>query len=147
MMLWISAYLFISKVTKTKVKFCFYKQCSQEATCLICKRVIFIKCYCSILALIFLYTLKKIPWKNCVRFYKGNLKCTHQSAQESFSRKPNLKFYIQHDFICQCLGLSKDQASMFKYFVIIDFFDRRLWNIFKNTFWWLHKRQQIFLFS
>ena len=22
--------------------------------------------------------------------------------------------YIQHDFICQCLGLSKDQVSMFK---------------------------------
>ena len=26
--------------------------------------------------------------------------------------------YIQHDFICQCLALSKDQASMFKSFVI-----------------------------
>ena len=25
--------------------------------------------------------------------------------------------YIQHDFICQCLGLSNDQASMFKSFV------------------------------
>ena len=26
--------------------------------------------------------------------------------------------YIQHDFICQRLGLSKDQASIFKGFVI-----------------------------
>ena len=26
--------------------------------------------------------------------------------------------YIQHDFICQRLGLSKDQTSMFKDFVI-----------------------------
>ena len=26
--------------------------------------------------------------------------------------------YIQHDFIRQCLGLSKDQASVFKSFVI-----------------------------
>ena len=26
--------------------------------------------------------------------------------------------YIQHDFICQRLGLSKDQTSMFKSFVI-----------------------------
>ena len=49
--------------------------------------------------------------------------------------------YIQHDFICQCLRLSKDQASMFKYFVI-NYFDRRLWNTFKNTFRWLHKKQQ-----
>ena len=27
--------------------------------------------------------------------------------------------YVQHDFIRQCLGLSKDQASMLKSFVII----------------------------
>ena len=27
--------------------------------------------------------------------------------------------YIQHDFICQCLGLSKDQASIFKSFLLI----------------------------
>ena len=26
--------------------------------------------------------------------------------------------YIQHDFICQRLGLSKDQANMFKSFII-----------------------------
>ena len=37
-----------------------------------------------------------------------------------FFKKTKFKVlhYVQHDFICQCLGLSKDQASMFKYFVI-----------------------------
>ena len=34
-------YLFICKVTTTKVNFRFYKQCSQAATRLICKRAIF----------------------------------------------------------------------------------------------------------
>ena len=34
-------YLFISKVTTTKVNFCLHKQYSQEATCLICEQVIF----------------------------------------------------------------------------------------------------------
>ena len=38
------------------------------------------KCNYCFLALIFLYTLEKIPWKNCVRFWKWNLKRTPQSA-------------------------------------------------------------------
>ena len=41
MMLRVFVYLFISKVTTTKVNFCFYKQGSQEATRLICEWVIF----------------------------------------------------------------------------------------------------------
>ena len=36
----IFVYLFISKVTTTKVKFRFYKQCSQGATRVICERAI-----------------------------------------------------------------------------------------------------------
>ena len=32
--------------------------------------------------------------------------------------KVKILHYIQHDFICQRLGLSKDQTSMFKGFVI-----------------------------
>ena len=38
------------------------------------------KCYYHFLALIFLYTLEKIQLKNYVRFWKWNLKRTHQSA-------------------------------------------------------------------
>ena len=38
------------------------------------------KCQYRFLALIFLYTLEKIPWKNYVRFWKWNLKRTPQSA-------------------------------------------------------------------
>ena len=52
------------------------------------------KCSYHFLALIFLYTLKKIPWENHVRFRKLNLKRTPQSAQNSFLRKSNLKFCI-----------------------------------------------------
>ena len=37
-----------------------------------------------VLALIFLYTLKKIPWKNYVKFWKWNLKRTSQSAKIRF---------------------------------------------------------------
>ena len=37
----IFVYLFISKVTTAKVNFCFYKQCSQGATHIICEQTIF----------------------------------------------------------------------------------------------------------
>ena len=76
-----------------------------------------VKCLYRFLPLIFLYALKKIPWKNYVRFWKWNLKCTPQSAQNSFSRKSNLNCYIILN-IRQRLGLSKDQTSMFKSFLI-----------------------------
>ena len=52
------------------------------------------KCQYRFLALIFLYTFKKTLWKSYVRFWKWNLKRTTQSAQNSFSRKSNLKFCI-----------------------------------------------------
>ena len=37
----IFVYLFIYEITTTKVNLCFYKQCSQAATCLICERAFF----------------------------------------------------------------------------------------------------------
>ena len=52
-----------------------------------------VKCLYGFLALLFLYTLKKIQWKSYVRFWKWNLKRTPQSTQNSFSRKSNLKFH------------------------------------------------------
>ena len=53
-----------------------------------------VKCLYRFLAPIFLYTLKKVPWKIHVRFWKWNLKRTPQSAQNLFSRKSNSKFCI-----------------------------------------------------
>ena len=90
----IFVYLFICEFTMTKVNFRFYKQCSQAATQLFCERAIFAQNANRFLALIFHYKMKKIPWKNYLRFWKWNLKCTHQSAQNSFLRKSNLKFCI-----------------------------------------------------
>ena len=45
-------------------------------------------------ALIFLQTLKKVPWRNYVRFWKWILKCKPQSTEYSFPRKSKLKFCI-----------------------------------------------------
>ena len=42
---------------------------------------------------------------------------TSQSAQNSFSKNRILD-YIQHNFICQRPGLSKDQISMFKIHIL-----------------------------
>ena len=76
------------------------------------------KCWYRFFALIFFYISKKIPWRNYVRFWKWNLKRTSQSAYNSFLRKLNSKFCIQHDFIRHHPGLNKDQISMFRSFVI-----------------------------
>ena len=57
-------YLFICEVMTANVNFHFYKQCSQAATLLICERAIFVQNASLFLALIFLYTLKKLSWKN-----------------------------------------------------------------------------------
>ena len=79
-----------------------------------------IKCQYRFLALILIYTSwyirrKKIPWKNYVRFWKWNLK--HTIGQKFVLEKIKFKvfYYIQHDFIRQCLGLNKDQAGLFKW--------------------------------
>ena len=42
--------------------------------------------------------------------------------------------YIQHNFICQCPGLSKDQISMFKS-LLINYFILK----YHHTFYWLYK--------
>ena len=93
--------------------------------------------------------IEKNPMEKLCKILEMELKMYTPVSPRIFFKKTKFKVlhYIQHDFICQCLGLSKDQASMFKYFVTIDFFDHRLWNTFTYAFWWLHKRQQIFLFS
>ena len=89
--------------------FHFYKQCmfylGMSHFC--------IKCQYCFLAQIFLYTLKKNLSKKYVRFWKWNL-----NVHPKFVfKKIKFKFlhYMQHDFISQRLGLSKDHVQKFCY--------------------------------
>ena len=50
-------------------------------------------------ALIVVYTLEKIPWKNFVKFWKWNLKRTHQLVKNSCLRKSNITFCIIFNMI------------------------------------------------
>ena len=94
-------YLFICKVITAKKFFCFYKQCSQAATRLICELGTFAQNASIIsVALIYLCILKRIPWKNYVRLWKWNIKSTSQSAKIRFPENQIETFaLIQHDFI------------------------------------------------
>ena len=93
-MLGIFVYLFISKVTTTKVHFRFYKQYSQGATRLIWEWAKIRKIPVSFFTFKIPLYIEKISWKNFVRFWKWNWKRTPQSARNSFSRKSNLKVCI-----------------------------------------------------
>ena len=93
-----------------------------------------VKCYHQFLALIFLSTFKGIPWKGYGRVCKWNLKRTPKPAENLFLRKANVKFCAIFNMIC------------LKVLLLIDYFDRRLWNTFKNILWGLYKRRQIFVF-
>ena len=139
--------MFISylQVTTTKINFRYYKQFSQTATCLICERAIL----SNMLVLFFssnipLY-IKNSHEKNYVWFSKWNLKLTLQST---FSRKSNLKFCI----IFNLTSFANAQVSVkirlacSTVFLLINYFDRRFLNTFKNTLQWLYKRRQIFIF-
>ena len=82
--------------------------------------------------------IEKNPAQKLCKVLEMELK-TYTPVNTKFVFK-KIKFevlhYIQHDFINQRLGLSKDQTSMFKSFVI-NYFDRRLRNTFKNIIWLL----------
>ena len=49
--------------------------------------------------------------------------------------KFKILYYIHHDFIRQCTGLSKDQTNMFKSLVINYFILK-----YRHTFYWSYKR-------
>ena len=89
----------ICKATTTKVNFRFYQQRSQAATRIICKQATFPQMLVSFFSSIIPLYIENTPWKNYVRFWKWNLKRTPQSAQNSFSRKSNLKFCIIFNMI------------------------------------------------
>ena len=96
-----------------------------------------VKCWYRFLALVLLYTLKKMPWKNYLRFWKWNLKRTPQSGQNSFPRKSNLKFCIIFGMIsfANAYGSVKIRLACSKVLLLINYFDRRSRNTFKNIFW------------
>ena len=64
--------------------------------------------------------IEKYPMEKFCKILQMELKMYTPVSPRIFIKKIKFKVfhYIQHDFICQCLGLSKDQASMFKCFVI-----------------------------
>ena len=64
--------------------------------------------------------IEKNPMEKFCKILEMELKMFTPVSPIIFFKKIKFKVfhYIQHDFICQCLGLSKDQASMFKCFVI-----------------------------
>ena len=89
--------------------------------------------------------IEKSPVENNVRFWKWNLKLRPQSAQNSFLRKLNLKFCIIFNMISFVNALSsvKIRLTYSKVLLLLNYFDRRFSNTFKNTF---YKRLQIFVF-
>ena len=113
-------FVYFSKVIATKANICFYKQFSQSATRLICEEMLVLFFNSNIP----LYIEKNTVEKSCKR--------TTQSVQYSFSRKSIIFNMIL--FACS------------KVLLLINYFDRTVWNTFKNTFWWLYKKRQIYLF-
>ena len=61
--------------------------------------------------------IEKNPVEKLYKVLEMELKTYNPVSPKFVFEKVNFKVlhYIQHDFICQCLALSKDQASMFKY--------------------------------
>ena len=80
----------------------------------------YVKCWYHFSAIIFFYTLKKLPWENYTGFWKWNLKRTPQSARNSFSIKSNLKFCIRFNVIlfANAYGSVKIKLACSNVFVI-----------------------------
>ena len=116
----IFVYLFISKVTTKKVNFRFYKQCSQGAIRLLCEQAILSKMLLSFFSSNIPLYIEKTPVEKFCKVLEMELKTYNPVSPKFVFEKIKFKVlhYIQHDFIRQRLGLSKDQASMFKRFVI-----------------------------
>ena len=152
----IFVYLFTSKVTTTKVSFCFYKQCIVEV-----KHVLFVnepylrKTLVSFFSSNIPLYIVKNPVEKLCKILEMELKMYILIVPKFVFEKIKFKVLqvlheIQHDFIRQHLGLSKDQSGMFKSFVINNYLDWSLWNTSKNTFRWrqyLIKGDNYFFFT
>ena len=105
----IFVHLFIYKVTMIK---CSLLETSQATTRLIWERPI-------LSSNIPLYIGKNLMEKLC-KVLEMELKTYMPVSLKFIFEKSKCKVlhYIQHEFICQCPGLSKDQISMFKRLVI-----------------------------
>ena len=138
--------LCICEVTTKKVNFCFYKQCSQATTFLICKQPIFAQNASIVFSSIPLY-IEKNPVENLCKLLEMELKTNTPVGPKFVFEKVIFKVlhFIQHNFIQKHPGLGKDQTIMFKSRAI-NYFDWRCWNTFKNILQWLYKRWQILLF-
>ena len=82
-------YLFSYEVSTTKVDFCFYKQCSQAATRLICKRVSFVQNTNNGKSSNIGLYIEKITYKNYEKLWKWNFSCLHLQLHSSW---PKLRF-------------------------------------------------------
>ena len=109
-------YLFVCKVIMIKANFRFYKQCSQAKTRLISKQAIFPQMLVSFCSSNIPLYIENNPVEKLCKVLEMELK-TYTSVSSKFVFE-KIKFkvlhYVQHDFICQCLEFSKDQASMLK---------------------------------
>ena len=94
----IFVYLFLFKVTTIKVNFRFNSAFIWQHV-LFANKPFFRKMLVPFFSSNIFLFIEKIPWKNYVKFGKLNLKCIPQSAQNSFSRKSNLKFCIIFNMI------------------------------------------------
>ena len=88
----------ICKATTTKI-FVFMNSAVKPQHVLFANKPLFHKMLVSFFSSIIPLYIENTPWKNYVRFWKWNLKRTPQSAQNSFSRKSNLKFCIIFNMI------------------------------------------------
>ena len=91
--------------------------------------------------------IEKIMWKIYVRFWKWNLLCAPQFAQNSFLRKSGLRFFIIFNMIwfTNAQGSVKIKLVCSKVMFLINYFGCRLWNSFKNTFRWFYSNKYLFL--
>ena len=113
MRLRIFVYLLTWKLTTAKVSFRFYKQCSQGTTRLNCEPAIFAQNARGLLALDISQNIEKDLLEKLCKILEMEIK---RYGPKFVFEKINFRVLhcIQHDFIRQCPGLSKDQTSMSK---------------------------------
>ena len=139
----IFVYLFISRVTTIKVNFVFTNSAVNVQHILFATKPFLHKTLVYFLSSNIPFYIEKKLWKDYVRFWKWNLKHTPQSIQTLFSRRSNLMFCITFNIISLAQGSVKIRLSCSKVLLLINFFYCRLWNTFKNLFWWLYKSHQL----
>ena len=113
--------MFICKVTTTKVKLRFYKQCTVKPQHVLFTNKPFLrKMLESYFSSNISLCIEKNPVEKLCKILEIELK-THACVDLKLDYEKNkfkVLLYIKHDFIRQRPGLNKDQTSMFKILVI-----------------------------